>query len=94
MINAAIYGLGRWGERLVESVQGSSENIRFTWAISRSPKQLEPLANRLGLATTDDFDRVLSKDDVQAIVLATPHSLHREQILRAAQAGKHVLQEV
>jgi predicted dehydrogenase len=93
MLNAAIYGLGRWGERLVESVQGTSEDIRFTWAISRNPKQLEPLANRLGLATTDDFDQVLINDDVQAVVLATPHSLHREQILRAARAGKHVYVE-
>ena len=29
MINAAIVGLGWWGKTLVESVQGTSDDIRF-----------------------------------------------------------------
>ncbi len=30
MIDAAIIGLGRWGQALVSSVQGKSAAIRFT----------------------------------------------------------------
>ena len=36
MLNAAIYGMGRWGNRLVESVQGSSK-IKIVKGISRDP---------------------------------------------------------
>jgi hypothetical protein len=30
MINAAIYGTGRWGQNLTKSVQGKSDKIKFT----------------------------------------------------------------
>ena len=29
MLNVAIYGMGNWGSRLIESVQGKSSKIRF-----------------------------------------------------------------
>jgi predicted dehydrogenase len=43
--------------------------------------------------TVDDargFTQVLNDAAIQAVVLATPHSLHREQAVAAAAAGKHV----
>jgi predicted dehydrogenase len=43
--------------------------------------------------TVDDargFTEVLKDAAIQAVVLATPHSLHREQAVAAAAAGKHV----
>ena len=39
MIDAAIVGLGRWGKTLVEAVQGKSDKLRFTRAVSRDPAQ-------------------------------------------------------
>ena len=39
MINAAIVGLGWWGQTLVESVANSSQKIRFSTAVSRSASQ-------------------------------------------------------
>ena len=36
MINAAIVGLGWWGKTLVESVQGSSDVIRFVAGATRT----------------------------------------------------------
>ena len=35
MIRAAIFGLGRWGQRLVRSVQDRSDAIRFVTAVTR-----------------------------------------------------------
>ena len=37
MINAAIVGMGWWGKTLVESVQGSSDIIRFVAGATRTP---------------------------------------------------------
>ena len=36
MINAAMVGLGWWGKTLVESVQGTSDDIRFVAGATRT----------------------------------------------------------
>jgi predicted dehydrogenase len=92
MLRAAIVGAGRWGTRLVESVEGSGK-IRFVSAVTRRPDVLQPLASRFGLSLTSRYADVLSSPDVAAVVLSTPHSQHAEEIIAAAQAGKHVFVE-
>jgi predicted dehydrogenase len=39
------------------------------------------------------LDSLLARADVDAVLVATPHSVHRDQVCRAAAAGKHVLVE-
>src|SRR3546814_4223960 len=41
----------------------------------------------------NDWRRVLDDAAVDAVVIATPHHLHREMAVAAAEAGKHVLLE-
>jgi predicted dehydrogenase len=93
MIDAAIVGLGRWGKTLVEAVQGKSERLRFTHAVSRDPAKLHAYAARHRLEIAGALDPVLADRNVCAVVLATPHSLHCEQIIAAAAAGKAVFCE-
>jgi predicted dehydrogenase len=93
MINAAIAGLGRWGRNLVVSVQGKSAHLRFTHAVVTRPDIAREFAARHALELSTDFDRILADPNVQAVVLATPHSLHTEQIIAAAAAGKPVFCE-
>jgi predicted dehydrogenase len=38
----------------------------------------------------DSYKQILADPDVDAVVLATPHSLHASQIIAAAAAGKHI----
>lgn len=92
MLNAAIFGLGRWGNRLVESVQGS-EKIRFVKGISREPGKHEEFSQKTGIKVVSSYGRVLKDPGIGAVVLATPHSLHLKQIAQAAKAGKHVFCE-
>ena len=42
----------------------------------------------------DDFDRFITCDEIDAVILATPTQMHAEQGLRAMRAGKHVLIEI
>ena len=93
MIHAAIVGLGRWGQTLVASVQGRSERLRFTHAVSRDPARAREFAARHGLAVQGSLERALAEPGIDAIVLATPHSLHVDQIVAVAAAGKAVLCE-
>ena len=93
MIDAAIVGLGRWGQTLVDSLGEGSEAIRFTHAVTRTPSKVEDYARARGMALGSDFDAALADPDIDAVVLATPHSLHCSQIVAAAAAGKHVFCE-
>jgi predicted dehydrogenase len=92
MIEAAIVGLGRWGRTLVEAVQGRSERLRFSHAVSFHPEAHRDFAekHRLQFAT---LDAVLGDPRVAAVVLATPHSQHVDEVVAAAAAGKAVFCE-
>ncbi len=90
MIRAAIIGLGRWGRSLVASVQGKSDDICFVRGHTRTRAAAENFCRAQGVALVDSFEQVLADATVDAVVLATPHSLHECQILAAAAAGKHI----
>jgi predicted dehydrogenase len=92
MLRAAIYGLGRWGNRLVESVQ-ASEKIRFVKGVSRDPSKHKEFSQKTGVKVVSSYGRVLKDPEIDAVMLATPHSLHMKQIIQAAKAGKHVFVE-
>ncbi len=46
-----------------------------------------------GAKAYDDFDAMLKDDTVEVILIATPNWLHKEQAVRAFEAGKHVFLE-
>ncbi len=93
MIEAAIVGLGRWGKTLVGAVQGKSDKLRFTRAVSREPSRHADFLHQYGLAAAADFAAVLADPAIDAVVLATPHSRHVDEVAAAAAAGKAVFCE-
>ena len=93
MIDAAIVGLGRWGQTLVKAVQGKSDRLRFTRAVSRNPDKLREVAAAHGLGLVGELEAVLADPHIGAVVLATPHSLHCDEIIAVAAAGKAVFCE-
>lgn len=46
-----------------------------------------------GINLLSRFEEILASPDVDAVILATPHSQHADQICQAAAAGKHVFVE-
>src|SRR4051812_25510068 len=93
MIRAAIVGIGSWGRNLVVSVQGESDAIRFVAGATGTPAKAEQFCRENGLSLFSSYQELLKSKDIEAIVLATPHSLHADQIVAAANAGKHVFVE-
>jgi predicted dehydrogenase len=90
MVRAAIVGLGRWGRSLVASVQGKSSDIRFVAAHTGTPTSAEDFCREQGVPLTGSYEQMLADPQVDAVVLATPHSAHERQALAAAAAGKHI----
>jgi predicted dehydrogenase len=93
MITAAIAGYGSWGRRLLRSVQGTSESLRFAAIVSRDPARIADEAAEAGAVVLPSLEAALSHPDVQAVVLATPHSQHAAQIAQCAAAGRAVFVE-
>jgi predicted dehydrogenase len=93
MLRAGLVGAGRWGTRLIESVQGKSGRIRFGAAVTRNPAEKQPFADRFGLALRSNYADVLTDPGIDAVVLCTPHSQHAAEVIAAAKAGKHVFCE-
>ena len=93
MQRLALVGPGRWGRILVKSVQGISKSVIFTQAVARSPAKAAGWCAAQGIALSDDLQTVLSDPQIDGVVLATPHSQHKDQIIQVAQAGKDLFCE-
>ena len=93
MIDAAIVGLGRWGRSLVESIQGKCGKLRFVAGVDTNAAAAREFAARHRFRLLSSYEDALADAAIRAVVLATPHSLHRPQVLAAAAARKHVFCE-
>lgn len=93
MIRAAMVGMGWWGRRMVEETHRDSNRIRFVAGVVRDKTAAGEFAMRHEIALATDLEAVLSDDEIDAVVLATPHHMHVEQIISAASAGKPVFSE-
>src|SRR5262245_25686748 len=93
MTRAAIVGLGWWGKTLVESAAGS-DAITFVAGTSRTlSPETEAFAGEQGFRLVETYEALLGDPEVDAVVLATPHSMHTGQVVAAAAVGKHVFCE-
>ncbi|PPR09991.1 MAG: putative oxidoreductase YhhX [Alphaproteobacteria bacterium MarineAlpha11_Bin1] len=93
MINAAIVGMGRWGRTLVNSVADCNNSIEFVAGTTRTLSKATNYAAETGIRLHATYEDVLADDAVHAVVLASPHTVHFDQIMAAAEAGKHVFCE-
>ena len=93
MLRAASIGMGWWSDELADAAQGKSDAIRIVTCFTRSAERRAAFAEKYGTAQHESYEAVLADDDVDAVILTTPHSTHAEQVIAAAAAGKHVFCE-
>lgn len=92
MIPAAIVGLGRWGRNLVKASLGH-ERLKIVRAVEPDIKSARGFCAEHHLELTDSLDAVLADGTIDAVLLATPHSLHPAQVIACASARKQVFCE-
>ena len=92
MISCAIVGLGRWGRNLVGASRGHSR-LKLTRAVETDVERARSFCAEHDLELTADFDAVLADRAIDAVLLATPHSLHLPQVIAAAATKTHVFCE-
>jgi predicted dehydrogenase len=91
MLNVALVGLGWWGKTILRLLQDNPK-LRIVKAVDVTDATAAA-ARALGIEVVGELDAALADPAVQAVILATPHSLHCDQVVRAATAKKHVFCE-
>jgi myo-inositol 2-dehydrogenase / D-chiro-inositol 1-dehydrogenase len=67
---------------------------RITAACSKDKDRVEDFGRRWGIPwTATDYRLLVERRDVDAVVVGIPNDLHREVVLAAAEAGKHIILE-
>lgn len=92
MLRAAVVGLGWWGKQITMCLK-DSQHICVTHGVDVAPATVGEFAREHGLKLTASFDEVLADRAVEAVIVATPHSQHEAQVLKAAAAGKQAFCE-
>lgn len=89
----AIVGCGYWGINYVRVFSELSQT-QVVAVCDQRAERLQEVGRRFpGLDLTTDVAEVLRRDDVDAVVVATPATKHYEVARASLMAGKHVLVE-
>jgi predicted dehydrogenase len=92
MLKVAVIGMGWWGKTLVTAMKTSSQ-LQVMKGVKRNPAGEAEFARAHGFEIVSDYGAVLADPAIDAVVLCTPHTMHTEQVIAAANAGKHVFCE-
>jgi len=96
-LRVALMGLGSYAARVAEAMQ-SCKRARVAGLISGTPSKLQEWGAKFGVPEKnrynyENFDRIKDDPDIDAVYVITPNALHRDQVIRIAKAGKHVICE-
>jgi len=90
----ALGGTGAFATKHLDGLR-NIDDVEVVSVFGRTPDRTEAYANEQGIGhwcTT--LDEVLERDDVDAVILATPTQMHAAQSIACMEAGKHVEVEI
>lgn len=97
VLRVAIMGLGSYGTRVAQAME-TSKRAKVVGVISGTPSKVENWKKKYGIPDKncydyENFDAIKDNPDIDAVYVITPNALHKEQSIRVAKAGKHVICE-
>lgn len=96
-LKVAIMGLGSYGTRVAEAMQ-TCKRGKLVGVISGTPSKIIHWQTKYGIPKKNcynysNFDKIKDNKDIDAVYIITPNGLHKDQAVRVAKAGKHVICE-
>ena len=92
-LRVAVIGAGYWGPNLARNFRGSADWDLVAVCDLDEAKARRVVGDRSTVDVETSLDRLLERDDVDAVAVATPARTHHPVVLAALRAGKHVLVE-
>jgi predicted dehydrogenase len=97
-LGTALLGLGGYaGGQLAPALQ-STEHCYLAGIVTGTPSKIPTWQSKYAIPDKnvynyENFDRIKDNTDIDIVYVVTPNALHRDFVVRAAQAGKHVICE-
>jgi predicted dehydrogenase len=91
-VKVGIVGLGRWAKVLTRAV-AKSEKIKIVAGFSRSEEKRLAFEQELGVPSAPDMKALLSKREIEGVILTVPNEQHLPVAIEVAKAKKHVYTE-
>ncbi len=97
-VGFAVVGLGRLALEQILPAFGEAKHAKLAALVSGTADKLKATAQHYGVPerscySYQTYDQIRNNPDVQVIYIVLPNGLHREYVVRGAQAGKHILCE-
>lgn len=97
ILRVAIMGLGSYGTRVAEAMK-DCKRARLVGVISGTPSKIRDWQQKYNIPAKNcynyqNFDNIKNNPDIDAVYIITPNALHKDQAIRVAKAGKHVICE-
>ena len=93
MLRFAYIGTGWWGTELAKNSLALKDLIEIAGCYALTEKETSAFHNTFGGKVFASYEAVLDDPKVDAVLLATPHSTHWQQIIASAKAKKNVFVE-
>lgn len=86
--------MGAFGLKHLDAL-AAIDGVSVTSVVGTNPEKISAFAKErsIGHATTE-LAESLARDDVDAVILATPTQMHADQSIQCLTAGKHVMVEI
>src|SRR5690606_15662282 len=88
----AVAGCGNISQAHIESIR-KMKDARLVAVWSRTPQRAQAVAERYGVEWEERLESLVSREDVDGVIVCTPSGYHMEPALAAIEAGKHVVVE-
>ena len=97
VLRVAIMGLGSYGTRVADAMKDCSK-AKLVGVISGTPSKITTWQTKYGIPEKncynyENFDNIKNNPDIDAVYIITPNALHKDEAIRVARAGKHVICE-
>ena len=94
-LGIALVGLGYYSTDLLAPALQQTKNCYLAGIVTGTPAKAEAWKKKFNIPDKniynyDTFDQIVNNPDIDVVYVVLPPSMHKEYVVRAANAGKHV----
>ncbi|MGJ8681382.1 Gfo/Idh/MocA family protein [Paraglaciecola sp.] len=97
-LGVALVGLGNYATNQLAPALAVSNSAYLAGIVTGTPAKEIVWSNKYGIDPShiynyQNFDKIISDKAIDIVYIVLPNSMHKEFVIRAAKAGKHVITE-